>query len=562
MIFIFFPASSLSSLTGEVNYCKAVCKYFVPELTDADFDPRSLTDIYNTGFDGNIQHVLNRGNNKDIVIIPTTGIQTRINVEGWKWYPNLQIAIPLAKDSLTVTGANLPEEFALTPNRQPMVIVAGGGNAGLCEWYNGVALEFVEPAGGMYLSGSTLVQSFTITNVTSPGGGVARIFATEFANIGFTGAKWKIHISGVAGFSNNPNGTFNITAINTTSGYIDITHPVGTGSWTSATGTAIINYLSGSVAAIGAKIYYIAKQRNCSIYEARICARATGSQSGLRDDTHGYGSINTTNAIAYAGTIPQDALDTIGAVGLLAVNLSGGKATFTHPEIVNARSIRLYRDNEILFDKTMNYGQSYSFEHYPVKLKSRAYHIKGYRDKQSTTNSNSVFTNIASLQGLPTEIDFSEGDSVWYLRGESLVSSTVQKVLDVSVTNPNYDNQGVQTNLYKLANGDVIKEIQGGAKKLFFTRNHLAWEKRNRERINTFAISTIDPFLFSDTDICGFDFTLTDFTALGDFDFTGAYVIGCNLTGATLPTAFANKQDFKAAVARYEHCIWTDGLPI
>ncbi len=563
MIFLYVNLSSLEGFTNELDYCKLACKAAVPELTDADFDPRTYSDIKTAGFDALCEYIKARKNKSDILILPQTGITTYKNIQGWNFYPDVQIAMPFAKDSLAIAGASLPESFTLTPNRIPMIISVGGGDSGLSDWYTGTGLEFTEPAPGMYKSGSSLITNFAITNVTSPGGGVTRIYASAFTTVGFTAEKWKIHITGVAGFGSNPNGSFNISAINTGSGYIDIVHDTVSGSWTNGSGSARINYMSGAVSAAGAKIYYISKMRDCGMWEARKCAQATGSQAGSWDSTHGYGSIDVADAIEYGGSIGNDPHDTIGSIGTLALNLDGeGVANFSHAEITNAKLIKLYRDDMLLSYHNLTYGGTFSHAHYPVKLKEKAYKIKAYRNKQSTSYSNEVETNILSLSGLPLPTKLDEGDTAFYLRGKDLINSVISKI-EIDVTNPDYNNKGLQTNKYKFTNGDTIEEIQDGAIKLYFTRRHYFWTVNNYNPLNEFFIPVVEPDI-AGPDLCGFNFFLSDFTANGDVDFTGAYVIGSDFSAATLPAAFADKEDFKAAVAAYDPVttIWTDGNPI
>lgn len=566
MIFILTDAAiSLGVFTAEFNYCKAVCKSAVPQLTDADFDTRAVADIFNLGYSYNLQYVYNRNNNKDIIIVPTSSLSSQIGTNGWNYYPRLNIVMPFARSGLVINGASLPETLNLSPNRLPMIMSVGGGNSGLSDWYNGAGLEFVEPAVGMYLNGENLITSFAITNITSPGGGLTRIYASEFTNDWFHALKWKCHITAVAGFSNNPNGSFNIVGRDATAGYIEITHDVGTGSWTNGTGVVKINYMSGAVSSAGAKIYYIAKQRNCNIFQARKCAQVTGSQSGTRDDTHGFGLINTSAAIAYEGTIGADPYDTMGAVGTLAINIADGEATFTHAEITNAKKIRLYRNDIALSEHNLTYGGSFSYLLSSLKLKLQEYKIKGLRDKQQTALSNGVTTNIDSLTGMPLPTKLNEGDTAYYIKGGKLLNSEITEII-VNVTNPNYDNVGAQTNEYRLSNGDIIKENPAVETKIFFTERHYLWSLLGGGYLNNFEIPVFtESFEYPlGDDLCGFNFYVTDFVANGELDFSGKYVIGCNFAGATLPAAVEDKADFKAAVAAYDpvSTIWTDGLPI
>jgi hypothetical protein len=57
---------------------------------------------------------------------------------------------------------------------------------------------------------------------------------------------------------------------------------------------------------IAGKLLYIMDARHCSSWEARYCARMTGSEGGVWNNNNGYGIINVANAIAYNGSIPTD----------------------------------------------------------------------------------------------------------------------------------------------------------------------------------------------------------------------------------------------------------------
>ncbi len=54
------------------------------------------------------------------------------------------------------------------------------------------------------------------------------------------------------------------------------------------------------------QIAYIMAQRNCNSWEARYCAKMTGSENGVWDSNNGFGFIDTDLAIAYSGIIAND----------------------------------------------------------------------------------------------------------------------------------------------------------------------------------------------------------------------------------------------------------------
>lgn len=71
------------------------------------------------------------------------------------------------------------------------------------------------------------------------------------------------------------------------------------------------NAPSGPIAVIAGKILAIADLRNCSIWEARYCARITGRSYTIQN---GYGKINVDSAVAYTGVIPSDPYKSLGNI--------------------------------------------------------------------------------------------------------------------------------------------------------------------------------------------------------------------------------------------------------
>lgn len=67
-----------------------------------------------------------------------------------------------------------------------------------------------------------------------------------------------------------------------------------------------IDVVSYAVPVIAAKLWIIHETLNCSWWEARFRARETASEAGHHSNTNGYGVIDVSAAIAYAGPISPD----------------------------------------------------------------------------------------------------------------------------------------------------------------------------------------------------------------------------------------------------------------
>lgn len=102
------------------------------------------------------------------------------------------------------------------------------------------------------------------------------------------------------------------------------------------------DYSSFANAVIAGQLYYIKVMRNCTWWEARYCARVTGSKSGVWDEVDGHGLINTAAAIAHADAIPDDPYITLpeaelGAVGALTGINTDSAATLYAGNVINAQ---------------------------------------------------------------------------------------------------------------------------------------------------------------------------------------------------------------------------------
>lgn len=511
---------------GECEYVRAVCKVIDPTLTDSDFDlvysgrPGYVNDEVGSAVDYYRQTYAS-ATPKPILIRPTAlanNDAARNIGPVYNYYPDVPMVTSFYKNGVY---PNRPVPFTLDPDRLTPAVLVNGGVAGISDWFTGNALDYVEPASVMYISGATNITSFPIANVQNMGGGVARITsqALEF----FSTLHDIAHITGVGGFANNINGKRAIVVkyrdIGTpANSYVEVNFELGAGTF-SGTATAQIQYSSGAIAAVAAKLGSIMRQRNCSFWEARYCANVTGSQAGVRTNQTGYGSIDVAAAVAFDASIPADPYDTLGAVGTLSLSVVDGVATFTHPEVLNARGAFLYANDEILFDFAVAnpyvifYGRSLSFIHRPIKLGNIAYKLKAVRDGQVSVYTNQVSTNILELTGQPPEPIYPVGFDAYYWNGFDINHSAIVSVLQ-TVTNPENDNEGVVLTEYLLADGATVVEA-----KLYASHFDALAGQRVGEYINSFAPVTFDTYS-SKEDLCGQDFRYTDFTDGGDYDFT------------------------------------------
>lgn len=537
-------------------YCREVCKLIDNTLVNGDFDLVDANQVDAAAFRLYYKNTYTNPANKPVVIFPNYTSDGDLQASFLN-YPEIPLIFSGFIHNNNWSG--LPQAITYSPDRIPSQVLVSGGESGLSDWFTGAALEFTEEAGYMYLdvnNNNAPVSSFAISNVIDMGGGVTKLVSGALGNLGAVGML--IHITGETGWQNNPNGKFTIQSVNLGSGFVTINHTLGTGSHT-GTVTGKIHYMSGAISVAAAKISKIMRARNCSGWEARYCARMT-STNPTRDNTHGYGSIDVAAAIAYSGTIIADPFDTLGALGTLAVSVEDGVASFTHPEILNAKSISLYDNNEEILKVTKFAGESFATSHYPINLGLRTYKLKAFRDNQSTNFSNSVTTNITSLTGLPPALLYPQaiwGDlTVWYLHGNTPKSS---KIVDAfqTVSNPLNNNKGIVLTEYLLEDGALVKEPN-----LRASKNDLLYSIK-RIYLNDTKYGSVDPFGY-DIDLCGMDFSYADMTTNGDYDFTGRILKSTNFQNAILPDIYLDEVGRQLVLSQVLYCdpkttVWYTG---
>lgn len=527
----------------ERAYCKAVCKLTDNTLVDGDFDLVDANIVDAIAFREYYKITYTNPANKPVVIFPNYTSDGDLQAS-FRNYPEIPLIFSGFIQNNNWSG--LPQGITYSPDRIRSQVLVSGGESGLSDWFTGAALEFTEEAGYMYLdtnNNNAPVSSFAISDVIDMGGGVTKLVSGALGALGAVGML--IHISGETGWQFDPNGRFTIQSVNSGSGFVTINHTLGTGSHT-GTVTGKIHYMSGAISVAAAKISAIMRGRNCTPWEARYCARVTASNPS-RDNTHGYGVISVSAAIAYDDVIPDDEFDTLGDIGTLAVNVVDGVATFTHDEVLNAREIKLYDNGQVIVTKTVLPGESFSESWNPIKLGLRSYKIKAFRDSQESDYSNTVTTNITSLSGMPPDLLYPE--SVWadltvsYLLGGSIKSSKIENAFQ-TVTNPLSDNKGVIVTEYLLEDGSLIPE-----NRLFASKNDLLYKTKG-VYINELRYYVIDPFS-PVVDMCGMDFSGADFT---DFDFTGKILRHCTFSGASMPAEYQDEVGRLLVLSQVLYC--------
>lgn len=564
-------------ITNEVSYCKAVAKYYDPDLLDEDFSyirPPGNFNLANAIEDYYYEH----GNEEiQAVIFSPTPIDSptmypKLEPVAFKRYPDIALFMPFVDINYLD-----PAPLVLVPDKIPPFITAGTNYNGYNDYRTGQGLEFTDDAHYIHYSDSTQ-QLFGIEDI----GGVTQngIYTRIRCNAALpyiVTAGMKCHVSGVAGFANNPNGRFTITSANTASWpniWIEFVHDLGAGAWTDPSGQITSNFLSGVVAAVASKINRIRRERQCSVGEAVEIARLTASGGGVRNDTIGYGIIDTEAAINYSGTVPEDSRDAIGEVGELQLtDNEDGTYLYEWEEVENAKGYLIHVNGETVLSEAARFEFNKTLYHLPVGNLTFAY--RGYRSSNILTEFSNNLNLSVMLSSKPIKSKYTLGDTVYFLSGSAVSSSTISQV-KVRVTNPLNDSNGVQKNLYKLTgHGREFSETE-----LFASKNSLLknlkgqYLNENGLEVNAIYINSINTGVSSGSidDYSGMNMYLFNFTDPDPvnnpetpMEIDSACIFDdCNLNGVTLPANVDTKAEFRSVVKSYDEIttIWTDGNPI
>lgn len=555
--------------TAERNYVKAVMKAVDPELTDEDFELYAGESIYQ-----GIDYARTLDSGDTVILVAPEAAQYNIATSQGLYpthtyveaYP--EVPIVTAFHSPSAPGATAPTTLEIFPDELTPAILVGGGQSGVSDFYKGEGLEFVDEAQAQYLNGSSLVTSIPIQNITSSGGNTD-IYSSTFQTLLPTVGDY-IYLTGVTGFADNPSGRFKLTFV--VGPYVRIAHTAGAGTYGGGA-TLKKEWVSGAIAAVAAKVGKIMRERDCGFWEARYCARETASEGGTHDVTTGFGEIDVDAAIAFAGAIPADPYDTLGAAPVVTASTVDSRIRrFSFPAVANAKEYRIFGNGvkihgsgdhtTDLRDKIANiHGKDpYVFDYTPVPLGDIDYVVKAYRDSQVTSASNTVTSEFDSLVNLPPDPKFSVDATIYYFKNGNFKNGVVESITQ-EVSNPDNDNTGIWVTKYKLTNGDTVDETNA----YISTNQALYYFKGGYiNEIQYVGMNTYD----TRSDLCGHDFSGADFTTDGnDYDFTDAIVANTTFEGATMPAAYTGGGGAAAFVAACEYVdvdtvIWTDGNPI
>ena len=184
------------------------------------------------------------------------------------------------------------------------------------------------------------------------------------------------------------------------------------------------------------------------------------------------------------------------------------------------------------------------------------------------------------------------GETAYWLSGGEIKSALIEKIT-VEVSDPAGNGTALQINTYKLAGtADNVPES-----KIFHSKNALLYSVKGAY-LNKWTSAVLDNNAVAKG--TSNDWSYSDFEGVsfsGNSDLSGVVLDGCkltsanlgtvnlqnaslkyailtgatldsanfagaNLTGATMPTNADTKAEFKALVASYTGCKWTDGTTV
>ncbi len=164
------------------------------------------------------------------------------------------------------------------------------------------------------------------------------------------------------------------------------------------------------------------------------------------------------------------------------------------------------------------------------------------------------------LTNKPVKPKYTVGDTVFAFDSGSILQLTIVQV-QIIVTNPNNDSNGLQTNYYTFSENSLkLSEAQ-----LASSKNHLLGKAKGAY-LNDVPFESVTGLQFDNpgqADLACFNLAGLDLSAV----VINANTIadGMSLDGnAGLPTAVDTKSEFRAVVKSYDEntTIWVDGNPI
>ncbi|MEO8446518.1 MAG: hypothetical protein ABI528_03435 [bacterium] len=274
-------------LCWEWNYMKVVCQSIDSTLTDENFAYSNAginTMIISTDAAfGNLPP-----NERPILVIPNGSFLSGVHFA--KLYPRVNIMM------CYLSGSRMNSSFNPIDSIPSNLMFIAGGNE-LNDWTTGSGFDFIDSSDIQYVESDLSPRNqYRITNIVKKSDGTVKIYNPIIP--AQTKVGWYVWLNINTFVRATKKIRANVVAINTDSGYI-VVNNVKRISDNSTIGSIKVHWLSGSVTSAAAKISQIMKGRQCSFYEAKLCARMTASNSGVRDDTNGYGHLNVQAAINY-----------------------------------------------------------------------------------------------------------------------------------------------------------------------------------------------------------------------------------------------------------------------
>ncbi|MEP7146279.1 MAG: hypothetical protein ABI792_04670 [bacterium] len=277
-------------LCWEWSYMKVVCQSIDSNLTDENF-AYSYAGINTMIISADAMYGALPPNERPILVIPNGSFLAGICYANL--YPNVNIVMCYLKGS-TMSSSYSPDD-TLPAN----LMYIAGGNV-LNDWTSGSRFDFIDSTVIQYVeSDLTPRYQYPISNIIKNRDGTAKIYNPIITLQTRMGWLVWLNIS-IPGISQNEPATTRsmVLSVHPDSGYIVVNNAerfpdefIG--------GSLKVHWLSGSVTAAAVKISQIMEGRNCSFYEAKLCARMTASNNGVRNNKSGYGHINVGAAIVY-----------------------------------------------------------------------------------------------------------------------------------------------------------------------------------------------------------------------------------------------------------------------
>jgi hypothetical protein len=194
--------------------------------------------------------------------------------------------------NLVMPYINLSNPFPNTYNSTGnyKVALVGGGYT-INDWTRGNKLDFIDSVEVQYVNPDPQLN-YDITSISTTGN-YTKIYNSTLAQHVRMGWLVWLNLQGSAG---NVYQRYSISEP-PSADYITVSSPINIGTFIS--GTAHVNYLSGTTAVVATKLKQIMNSTNCTFPQAVDFARATASNQGVRNNEVGYGKINVEAAIRY-----------------------------------------------------------------------------------------------------------------------------------------------------------------------------------------------------------------------------------------------------------------------